>query len=89
MCIHGKNKRCCFDCGGDRMCEHRRYKETCKICIVSQICPHRNRKNKCMECKITCAPGDELPTRRESIIPINDFDFNILPSEFYTYYKKN
>ena len=86
MCIHGKNKRCCFDCGGDRMCEHRKYKEICKICIGSQICPHRNRKNNCLECKITCAPGDELPTSRECFIPFNDFDFNLLTSEFYTYY---
>lgn len=58
ICIHGKVKGTCVDCGGKRVCIHGRQKAQCRECkrngvtgTGSQICEHDKRKSVCRICK--------------------------------------
>ena len=50
ICVHGKCKYFCKECGGSRICEHDRIKYFCKKCKGSQICKHDRVKYNCKEC---------------------------------------
>lgn len=58
ICIHGKVKGTCVDCGGQRICIHGRQKAQCRDCkrngvpgAGSQICEHDKRRSVCKICK--------------------------------------
>ena len=58
ICIHGKVKGTCVDCGGQRICIHGRQKAQCRDCkrngvtgTGSQICEHDKRRSVCKKCK--------------------------------------
>ena len=58
VCIHGKVKGTCKDCGGTRICIHGRQKAQCRDCkkagvpgAGSQICEHDKRKSVCKICR--------------------------------------
>ena len=51
ICIHGKYKYFCRECGGTQICEHNKIKSYCKECKGSQICEHKLQKYICKECK--------------------------------------
>ena len=50
ICIHGKRKYNCINCGGKRVCEHGKWKYQCKICGGKGICEHGKRKYLCKIC---------------------------------------
>ena len=45
ICIHGKCKYFCRECGGSQICEHNKIKSYCKECKGSQICEHKYTKS--------------------------------------------
>ena len=58
ICIHGKVRGTCVDCGGQRICIHGRQKAQCRDCkrngvpgAGSQICEHDKRRSVCKICK--------------------------------------
>ena len=51
ICIHGKCKYFCRECGGTQICEHNKIKPYCKECKGSQICTHDIQKYLCKGCK--------------------------------------
>ena len=50
ICIHGKIKYFCKECGGSQICKHDRIKYACKKCKGSLYCMHNKQKQKCKEC---------------------------------------
>ena len=50
ICIHGKHKYFCKECGGRQLCSHDGIKYRCKECGGSQICIHGRIKYRCKEC---------------------------------------
>ena len=50
LCIHGRQRQVCKDCGGSQICEHNRQRHNCKDCGGSQICEHNRRRQFCKEC---------------------------------------
>lgn len=50
VCIHGKQKSFCKECGGSQICIHNRQKSRCKECGGIGICVHNKIKSYCKEC---------------------------------------
>ena len=50
MCLHGRRKSYCADCGGSSICPHRRILATCRECKGSQICTHDRLRSCCKPC---------------------------------------
>ena len=58
VCIHGRVKGTCKQCGGKRICIHGRQKAQCRECKAagvpgagSQICEHDKRRSVCKICQ--------------------------------------
>lgn len=50
LCIHGRRRSQCKECGGSCICEHGRRRSRCKECRGSQICIHDRIRSQCKEC---------------------------------------
>uniref|UniRef100_A0A0G4G4Z1 CBM20 domain-containing protein n=1 Tax=Chromera velia CCMP2878 TaxID=1169474 RepID=A0A0G4G4Z1_9ALVE len=50
LCLHGRVRSRCKECGGARVCEHGRERYRCKFCGGSSICKHGRRRYKCKDC---------------------------------------
>ena len=50
ICIHGKDKSYCKECGGSQICIHGKNKKNCKECGGLNICIHGKIKSYCKEC---------------------------------------
>uniref|UniRef100_A0A0G4FN44 CBM20 domain-containing protein n=1 Tax=Chromera velia CCMP2878 TaxID=1169474 RepID=A0A0G4FN44_9ALVE len=50
LCLHGRVRYRCKDCGGKSICEHGRQRRHCKECGGSSICVHGRRRYECKEC---------------------------------------
>ena len=50
VCIHGRQRSKCKECGGGSICEHGLRKSRCKACDGTEICDHNRRKETCKEC---------------------------------------
>jgi len=90
VCIHGKNKKICRQCGGSKICIHNKYKNDCNICLGSRICKHLKHKKRCKLCKNEnnplCNHGKNIKYCPECYIPITQNEFNQLINS--NYYKK-
>ena len=40
LCIHGKQRSLCIECGGKSICEHGRIRSRCKQCGGGSVCQH-------------------------------------------------
>ena len=52
MCVHGRQRNHCKDCGGVSLCKHKRQKSRCKECGGSGICEHGRQRWCCSACKM-------------------------------------
>jgi len=50
MCIHGRHKSICKECGGSGLCEHNTRRTRCKKCGGGSICIHKIRFDFCAKC---------------------------------------
>lgn len=50
LCIHGKQRSVCRECGGKGICEHDRLRYICKECQGASICEHNRRRDQCKKC---------------------------------------
>ena len=55
LCIHGRQKYKCKECGGASLCEHGRQKSRCKDCFdlkrkPAGICKHGKERYRCNKC---------------------------------------
>ena len=50
ICLHGRVKSQCKDCGGPSFCIHGRRKTACKDCGGSLFCSHGRQKSRCKDC---------------------------------------
>ena len=50
VCVHGRQKSQCKECGGVGICEHGRMKYRCKECRGVGICEHGKLRFACKEC---------------------------------------
>ena len=59
LCVHGRKRGVCKDCGGSEVCEHGKQRSKCKECGGSQICEHGRQRSQCKECggATFCAHG--------------------------------
>jgi len=50
ICVHGKRKALCAECGGNGLCDHGKDKRWCKACGGSALCEHGKDKRWCKAC---------------------------------------
>ena len=50
LCIHGKQRSICRECGGKSICEHGRIRSRCKQCGGGSVCQHGRIRSQCKEC---------------------------------------
>ena len=51
VCIHGKRKETCAQCGGSAICVHKRHRRFCRQCKGASLCCHGVQKSRCTSCK--------------------------------------
>uniref|UniRef100_A0A0G4H5F4 CBM20 domain-containing protein n=1 Tax=Chromera velia CCMP2878 TaxID=1169474 RepID=A0A0G4H5F4_9ALVE len=67
LCLHGRVRYRCKECGGKGICEHRRQRYMCKDCGGKGICEHGRNRSQCKECggKSICEHGRERSKCKE------------------------
>uniref|UniRef100_A0A0G4HC16 CBM20 domain-containing protein n=1 Tax=Chromera velia CCMP2878 TaxID=1169474 RepID=A0A0G4HC16_9ALVE len=50
VCLHGRVRSQCKECGGRSICEHGRIRSRCKECGGGGICEHGRIRSRCKEC---------------------------------------
>lgn len=50
LCVHGRPRSRCKECGGSAYCHHGRLRTTCRECGGASICEHNRRRSQCKEC---------------------------------------
>ena len=50
ICMHGKQKCQCTECGGSSICVHKKRRSECTECGGSRICEHKKVRSRCTEC---------------------------------------
>ena len=50
LCIHGRRRYECKECGGGSICEHGRLRSQCKQCGGGSICQHGRIRSRCKQC---------------------------------------
>lgn len=50
LCLHGRQRHVCKDCGGVSSCDHSNRRATCRLCGGSQICEHGRMRSTCRPC---------------------------------------
>ena len=67
LCIHGRQRSVCRECGGKGICEHGRRRTTCRECGGASICEHDRRRSECKECNGSqfCQHGKKCSVCRE------------------------
>uniref|UniRef100_A0A0G4FYU6 CBM20 domain-containing protein n=1 Tax=Chromera velia CCMP2878 TaxID=1169474 RepID=A0A0G4FYU6_9ALVE len=50
LCLHGRVRYRCKECGGKGICEHGRIRSQCKDCGGASICEHGRIRFQCKEC---------------------------------------
>ncbi len=51
VCIHGKRKETCKECGGSGICVHKHHRRFCKQCQGTSLCWHGVQKSRCTLCR--------------------------------------
>ena len=51
LCVHGRRRTRCKQCGGGSICEHGRRRYICKECGGGSVCQHGKRKWYCKLCE--------------------------------------
>jgi hypothetical protein len=51
VCIHGKRKETCKECGGSAICIHNHHRRFCRQCKGASLCWHGVQKSRCSLCK--------------------------------------
>jgi len=51
VCVHGKRKETCKECGGSAICVHNHHRRFCKQCQGGSLCWHGVQKSRCTQCK--------------------------------------
>ena len=51
ICLHGKQKTRCKECGGGSICEHNKRRSVCVVCGGGELCIHKKQKAQCIACK--------------------------------------
>uniref|UniRef100_A0A0G4HRW6 CBM20 domain-containing protein n=1 Tax=Chromera velia CCMP2878 TaxID=1169474 RepID=A0A0G4HRW6_9ALVE len=50
LCLHGRVRTRCKECGGGSICEHGRIRSQCKECGGKSLCEHGRPRHQCKEC---------------------------------------
>ena len=50
VCLHGRRRYTCKECGGAGICEHDKLRTACKECVGGSICEHNKLRTSCKEC---------------------------------------
>ena len=67
LCLHGRQRSVCRECGGKSICEHGRRRSICKQCGGGSVCQHGRIRSQCKECggSVYCQ-HDRLRTHAEN-----------------------
>uniref|UniRef100_A0A0G4I1K2 CBM20 domain-containing protein n=1 Tax=Chromera velia CCMP2878 TaxID=1169474 RepID=A0A0G4I1K2_9ALVE len=50
LCLHGRVRTTCKECGGGSVCEHGRQRSRCKECGGNGLCEHGRQRSNCKDC---------------------------------------